>query len=278
MGTERDVQTLQGEYDGYSVELNLFTNVPQGDYGQAILTGHGSRPIVVRKKTRRADGMLPSGAPHLSIDAIMMYPTDPRGPDFGWGFIDGLDYTFMQRQGWLFPCNEDNFDYILCRPETPSITISSYKRVDAAIQYLGRWLKDGNYGGKLFIDVWRPKGSAADVHTLMGEKDGYSVEWAHEPGIRDRTVVAITSRGAYPLPPVPEGKTSTYLQVGPPSEQWSHWVRSAQAYPPSVLTEEIASYADMDEAILTFGRLLQQMNIDGTMFIYVIGPQVYTLD
>lgn len=75
-----------------------------------------------------------SGAPGLRIDPIMMRPEDPRGHDFHANRIEGLDYEFMQEQGWLFPCEPPRYEW-LCRPAGSEVATTNFKFVASLIQH-----------------------------------------------------------------------------------------------------------------------------------------------
>lgn len=280
LGRVEDVQTRQGEYDGYSVAPHFDFVVPmQGAYGYVTLTGKGTRAIVVGTRTRREDGMPRSGAPGLRIDPIMMRPEDPRGEDFLIGRIEGLDYEYLSQQGWLFPCDAST-DW-LCKVEAPYLVTPSFKFVDPLIQYLGRWMKKGGFGGRLVISVWQPKGIPADVRTAMGRKEGFSVEWARGPDHPERSAIALTGQGTRLFPPAVEGQPEAYerrgntaVLAGTPGRQSMGFLSPSRSYPPYVVDVHLVSYTDVDAAIAEWGRALREGEHQGTIIITVGGPWV----
>ncbi|MCP3102811.1 hypothetical protein LZ198_28435 [Myxococcus sp. K15C18031901] len=281
LGRVEDVRTQKGEYDGYSVERHFDFAAPmQGSYGHLALTGTGPRPIVVQKRTRRADGMPLSGAPGLRIDPIMMRSEDPRGEDFFVGRIEGLDYEYLRQKGWLFPC--DASTQWLCKVEAPQLVTPSFEFVDPLVDYLGRWLKAGGFGGSLTIAVWQPRGTPADVRTSMGRKDGFTVEWARGPDYPERSAIALTGHGTQLFPPAVEGQPAEYAKRGNtavvlegPGRALVNLLSRSTSYPPYIVDVHLSSYASVDEAIAEYGHALREGQLQGTIVITVGGPFLF---
>ncbi|AKQ67936.1 hypothetical protein A176_004848 [Myxococcus hansupus] len=279
MGRVEDVRTQDGDYDGYSVAKHLARQQPdQGAYGHVVVTGHGQRPIVVRQRTRRVDGMPLSGSVGLRIDPIVMRPDDPRGPDFLAGRILGLDYAFMKQQGWLFPCEPSDTTW-LCYRTSPELITPSLASLDPLIAYLGRWMKHGGYGGTITISVWRPQGSPEEIRTPFGKHDGFTLSWAQGPDVRERTAVALTGHGTRLFAPREEGQPEAYEQrgntavlIGGPEAPGTALLSRSKSYPPYAVFVHVVSYADVDAAIEQWGRHLREGEHQGTLVIAVSGP------
>ncbi|WP_426750336.1 hypothetical protein [Myxococcus sp. Y35] len=155
----------------------------------------------------------------------------------------------------MFPC-EASDDSWSCRRAGPEVITASLKSVNPLIEYLGRWLKEGDYDGSLSISVWRPKGSPEESRTRSGPHDGFTVDWARGPDVLERSAVALTGHGTRLFPPLSEGQPEAYEQrgntavlIGKSGDRATALLSHSRSYSPFAIFIHVVSYADVDAAI-----------------------------
>lgn len=257
LGRVEDFRAKDGHSDGYSVTRGFeFTAPSQGYFGFVSIQGHGQRPIVVRPRPKR-DEVARGMAPTLRISPITTGFDDPRVQQLLANQIEGLDYDFIREQGWLYERCYRGSEW-LCENTGAMLNTPSFQSLDALVTYLGRWLKEGNYGGTLVVEVWRHPGVPEEVTTRMGTYDGYSVDWCKLEEHEWRILV-LTPTHTADAP----GVEQTELLPGQ-SSTGCHARFSTLEY--------VNDFAALDEAILRIGRSLREGALRGEVLLVVEAP------
>ncbi|RJS13824.1 hypothetical protein DRW03_35850 [Corallococcus sp. H22C18031201] len=190
----------------------------------------------------------------------MIGAEDPRVEAQREWSVVGLDYDFMQRQGWLFENCLDEFKW-LCEYQRQHLTTPSLKTLDALVAYLGEWLRAGDYEGGFQVNVWRDLGTPEQVETHMGAHDGYSVEWCR-PEEHGRSVIVLT--------PTPSSG-----EAGVEHAERRRGQNSPGCHARFATYRFLASFELVDETIASLGRDLREGRLSGEVVIGVIGPHGY---
>ncbi|NTX61004.1 hypothetical protein HUA74_10060 [Myxococcus sp. CA051A] len=274
LGQVADVHTKPGRYDGYAVQFEFeLVDRMAGHRGYVFLTGQGRKTWSVREVSAR-DSLERRLAPTLRMDSpVMMGPAVSREPDLLGRRIEGLDYEFMLRQGWLFErCAADSGDD--CELNGQYLKTSSFHAVDGLIAYLGRWLKEGDYAGSLVITVVQDQGGPEDVKTRMGAHDGYTVERCKR--YADSRLIVLTGQGSQAFTPSVAGEPEDIARrgnlgvlVGRPGEQGFAILGKPGCQAPYAVYVDVASFDQVDAAISSWGRRLKDGDHKGEVVIVV---------
>jgi hypothetical protein len=157
----------------------------------------------------------------------------------------------------------------------------SFRYVDSVVERLGQGLSQGDYNSTLVLHVKIPEGSPADVHTVFGDSEGYSVAWCTQKPAPQRFVV-VTGHGSHPLPmEVPSGVAySQFLQdihallmgstpepLQLPTAFLEEGCGRKKAY---VMT--VYSYHEVDRLVQLLGRKLKEGDFSGEVVVRVLRP------
>ncbi|MCY0998729.1 hypothetical protein OWM54_16440 [Myxococcus sp. MISCRS1] len=289
LGSESDVRTRPGTYDGYSVKVD-FKQVArhQGHVGEVVVTGLGDVPLVMTLRRQGDDALERRLAPGLRIEhPVMMAPQEPsaaRDERVRWR-VEGLDYEYLRKQGWLFEGCQPDFQP-LCELGGTALVTSSFQAVDALVAYLGHWMTEGHRRGSILIEVWAHLGTVDQVKTRMGAQDGYTVAWCKLEESADHRLLVLTGQGARVFAPLVDGEPEAIEQRGNAgvvigaagTERGFTTVSRPGCHAPYAAWVDVHGYGQVDAAIAWWGRRLKEGDHAGEVLLRVSGPELLILE